>query len=57
MRTLWRSVKAGRWLATDGTHLKEILQRFATRNVAADLERSGFVLGVRRVRASLLFVD
>lgn len=36
---------------------RELLRQFATPEVATDLERSGFALGGRRVRASVLFVD
>ena len=36
---------------------REMLQRFATPAVAADLERSGFALGGRRLVASVLFID
>ena len=36
---------------------KELLKRFATAEVAADLEQSGFTLDGRRVRASVLFCD
>ena len=36
---------------------KELLQRFATPEVAADLEQSGFALGGRRVRATVMFCD
>jgi len=36
---------------------KELLRQFATPEVAKDLEHSGFSLGGRRVRASVLFVD
>jgi adenylate cyclase len=36
---------------------RELLARFAAPEVAADLEQSGFTLGGRRVRASVLFVD
>jgi adenylate cyclase len=36
---------------------KELLQRFATAEVAADLAQSGFSLGGRRVRATVLFCD
>jgi class 3 adenylate cyclase len=36
---------------------KELLRRFATPEVAADLEQSGFALGGRRVRATVMFVD
>jgi class 3 adenylate cyclase len=36
---------------------KELLSRFAAPEVAADLEQSGFALGGRRVRATVMFVD
>ena len=36
---------------------KELLSRFAAPEVAADLEQSGFSLGGRRVRATVMFVD
>lgn len=36
---------------------KELLRRFATPEVAADLEQSGFALGGRRVRATVMFCD
>jgi class 3 adenylate cyclase len=36
---------------------KELLRRFATPEVAKDLEQSGFVLGGRRVRATVMFCD
>jgi class 3 adenylate cyclase len=36
---------------------KELLRRFATPEVAEDLEQSGFALGGRRVRASVMFLD
>lgn len=36
---------------------KELIRRFATSAVAQDLQQSGFVLGGRRVRASVLFAD
>jgi class 3 adenylate cyclase len=36
---------------------REIVRRFATWEVAQDLEQSGFVLGGRRVRASVMFSD
>jgi class 3 adenylate cyclase len=36
---------------------KELLNRFATPEVAADLEQSGFSIGGRRVRATVMFVD
>ena len=36
---------------------KELLRRFATPEVAADLEQSGFALDGRRVRATVMFVD
>lgn len=36
---------------------RELFQRFATAEVARDLEVSGFALGGRRVRASVLFAD
>jgi adenylate cyclase len=36
---------------------KELLSRFATPEVAADLEQSGFSIGGRRVRATVMFVD
>jgi class 3 adenylate cyclase len=36
---------------------KELLRRFATPEVAADLEQSEFALGGRRVRATVMFVD
>ncbi len=36
---------------------RELLRQFATPEVALDLERSGFALGGRRVRASVMFVD
>ncbi len=36
---------------------KEMLKRFATAEVAADLEQSGFAMESRRVRASVLFCD
>ena len=36
---------------------KELVRRFATREVAADLDAQGFALGGRKVRASVLFCD
>jgi class 3 adenylate cyclase len=36
---------------------KELVRRFATREVAADLDAQGFVLGGRRVQATTLFCD
>jgi len=36
---------------------KELLRRFATPEVAKDLEQSGFALGGRRVRATVMFCD
>jgi class 3 adenylate cyclase len=36
---------------------KEMVRRFATREVAADLDAQGFALGGRRVRATVLFCD
>ncbi|MFO1317019.1 MAG: adenylate/guanylate cyclase domain-containing response regulator [Burkholderiales bacterium] len=36
---------------------KELLRRFATPEVAADLEQSGFALGGRRVHATVMFTD
>jgi adenylate cyclase len=36
---------------------KELLRRFATPEVADDLEQSGFALGGRRVRATVMFSD
>ena len=36
---------------------KELLSRFAAPEVAADLEQSGFALGGRRLRATVMFVD
>jgi class 3 adenylate cyclase len=36
---------------------KKLVQRFATREVAQDLQASGFALGGKRVDASVLFVD
>jgi class 3 adenylate cyclase len=36
---------------------KELLRRFATPEVAQDLQQSGFALGGRRVRASVMFSD
>jgi adenylate cyclase len=36
---------------------KELLRRFAAPEVAEDLEQSGFALGGRRVRASVVFLD
>ncbi len=36
---------------------KVLLKRFATREVAEDLQESGFALGGRRVNASVLFCD
>lgn len=36
---------------------RELLRQFATPEVATDLERSGFTLGGRRVRATVMFVD
>jgi class 3 adenylate cyclase len=36
---------------------KELLRRFATPEVAEDLEQSGFALGGRRVRATVMFSD
>jgi class 3 adenylate cyclase len=36
---------------------KELVRRFAAREVAQDLERSGFALGGKRVDASVMFVD
>ena len=36
---------------------KEWMRRFATREVAQDLQQSGFALGGKRVRASVLFSD
>jgi adenylate cyclase len=37
--------------------MKEMLQRFATREVVQDLQESGFALGGKRVRASVMFTD
>ena len=36
---------------------KELLRQFAAPEVAEDLEQSGFALGGRRVRATVMFVD
>lgn len=36
---------------------KELLRRFATSEVADDLEQSGFTIGGRRIHASVLFCD
>ena len=36
---------------------KELVRRFAAPEVAQDLQRSGFALGGKRVRASVLFAD
>jgi class 3 adenylate cyclase len=36
---------------------KELVRRFATREVAADLDASGFALGGRRVDATVMFSD
>ena len=36
---------------------KELVRRFATREVAADLDAQGFALGGRRVQATTLFAD
>jgi adenylate cyclase len=36
---------------------KEMLKRFATSEVAEDMQQSGFVLGGRRVRATVMFSD
>ena len=36
---------------------KDLLRQFATPEVAKDLEHSGFSLGGRRIRASVMFVD
>jgi class 3 adenylate cyclase len=36
---------------------KELLQRFATVEVAQDLEQSGFALGGRHLRATVMFAD
>ena len=36
---------------------KELVRRFATPEVAQDLQRSGFALGGKRIRASVLFSD
>jgi class 3 adenylate cyclase len=36
---------------------KDLLRRFATAEVADDLEQSGFAIGGRHVRASVMFVD
>src|SRR5882672_10338613 len=36
---------------------KELVRRFATSEVAQDLEQSGFALGGRLVRASVMFLD
>jgi class 3 adenylate cyclase len=36
---------------------KELVRRFATREVAQDLAHSGFALGGRRVQASVMFAD
>ena len=36
---------------------KELMRRFATSEVAQDLEQSGFALGGRRVEASVMFSD
>jgi len=36
---------------------KELVRRFATREVAADLDASGFALGGRRVEATVMFSD
>ncbi|HUU74137.1 MAG TPA: adenylate/guanylate cyclase domain-containing response regulator [Burkholderiales bacterium] len=37
--------------------LKELLRRFATSEVAQDLQQSGFALGGKRVHASVMFAD
>ncbi len=37
--------------------LKELVRRFATSEVAQDLQQSGFALGGRRVQASVMFCD
>jgi len=36
---------------------KELVKRFATSEVAADLQQSGFVLGGRRVQGTVMFAD
>src|SRR5690349_6344797 len=36
---------------------KELVRRFATREVAEDLQQTGFSLGGKRVRGSVLFAD
>jgi class 3 adenylate cyclase len=36
---------------------KEMIKRFATSEVAEDLQQSGFALGGRRVRATVMFAD
>ncbi|HEY1091264.1 MAG TPA: adenylate/guanylate cyclase domain-containing protein, partial [Burkholderiaceae bacterium] len=36
---------------------RELVQRFATSEVALDLQRSGFTLGGKRVEASVMFAD
>jgi len=36
---------------------KELVRRFATREVAQDLQESGFALGGKRVNATVMFVD
>jgi len=36
---------------------KELVRRFATREVAQDLQESGFALGGKRVNASVMFAD
>jgi class 3 adenylate cyclase len=36
---------------------KELVRRFATPEVAQDLQRSGFALGGKRIHASVLFAD
>jgi class 3 adenylate cyclase len=36
---------------------KELVRRFATPEVAADLQQSGFALGGRKVRATVMFTD
>lgn len=38
-------------------HTKELVRRFATPEVAQDLQDSGFTLGGKRVRASVMFAD
>ena len=38
-------------------HQKELVRRFATSEVAQDLEQSGFTLGGRRVSGSVMFSD